>query len=252
MATVDKPFTFRGDLPLTDIMYARAKNVRSIESLSAHMVQRERLLLYSMVFAKAPRRCLEIGVMHGGSSRIIRQALEDLGQGRLISVDPAPQLDFDWSTISDRATLIIDYSPEALKKAMTEAGGRFDFVFVDGDHSYRAIQRDLKGLIDVTEPGAIILMHDAYFATLAAGVDHFVSSCRAYLDMGIVCTTANPGVDGDGTRCTFGGLRLLMRTRWGIGLVGRVRMAASDLSFRGRRFLGRAARRLFGSGSPKP
>lgn len=215
MAMRERTFDFQSYLPFSDRMFARASGLKTIEHVHAHMVYRERLFLYSLVFAFAPRRCLEIGVAQGGSARIIHQALADLGQGTLVAVDPHPRLDFDWATISERATLLVGASPEVLPRAMAEAGGPFDFVFVDGDHSTAGVRADLVGLVDVTAPGAKILLHDAYYPPTAAGIHSVVRTHAAFADVGLVATTRNPGIELGTRETTYGGLRLLARRERG-------------------------------------
>lgn len=37
----------------------------------------------------------------------------------------------------------------------------FDFVFVDGNHSYEAVKRDFSHAVDLLKPGGVIVFHDA-------------------------------------------------------------------------------------------
>ena len=74
--------------PRSDVLWAYPASVGIVDRTNAQMVHRERLLLYSTVLALVPERCLEVGVCEGGSSRIIHAALNDLGRGLLVSIDP--------------------------------------------------------------------------------------------------------------------------------------------------------------------
>ncbi|CAG1009224.1 hypothetical protein PHYC_03673 [Phycisphaerales bacterium] len=204
-------FTFRS----SDDPILRAQPHRLATALTAHADQkpRERVLLYSLVFALAPRRCLEIGVRWGGGSRIIHAALSDLGAGVLVSIDPEPALEFDWGQIADRATLIRGRSPADLPKCRTVADGLFDFVFVDGDHSEPSVREDLEGLVGVTAPGADILLHDAYHQPVARGIDAVLAAGSSFRDLGMAATTRNEGVRVEtGRPLTYGGVRWLRRT----------------------------------------
>lgn len=191
---------------------AKAERLPTAFSVHAEQKPRERLLLYSMVFALAPARCLEIGVRFGGGSRIIHAALSDLDHGRLVSVDPFPEPDFDWETIAGRATLIRGYSPAELPRAMDAAGGLFDFVFVDGDHTEKSCAQDLEGVAQVTAPGAYILCHDAYHEPVERAIDAAVRTL-GYLDCGMACTTLNDGCFVEpNKKVRYGGVRMLRRT----------------------------------------
>lgn len=192
----------------------RSQPLRLTTAIIAHADQkpRERVLLYALVFALAPERCLEIGVRWGGGSRIIHAALSDLGRGVLVCVDPAPELEFNWGQIADRATLIIGRSPDELPDAMARAGGHFDFVFVDGDHSEASCRADLLGALSVTEPGANILLHDAYHPPVARAIDGVIAETRRFADLGMVARTLNDGVHVEtGRRIPYGGVRWLRR-----------------------------------------
>ena len=192
-----------------------AQPTRLATALIAHADQkpRERVLLYSMVFALAPRRCLEIGVRWGGGSRIIHAALSDLGQGVLVGVDPAPAIEFDWSLIADRAHLVTGASPEALPRAADLAGGLFDFVFIDGDHSEHGCKADLEGVIPFTETGATILLHDAYHPPVAKAIQGVLDTGAPLTDCGLLATTLNNGVHVESGRTVpYGGVRMLRRT----------------------------------------
>lgn len=184
----------------------------------AFLAPREQVLLYSLVFAAAPERCLEVGVMYGGGSRIIHAALSDLGRGRLVGLDMAPQLRIDWTTIADRATLLIGKTPGAFAEARRLAGGDFDFVFLDGDHTRAGVRRDLDGLMEVTSPGCTILAHDWYFWEVAQAFEKAVADGLPLRDSGITSTTPNVStkeIEGKDPRTggpiRWGGMRVFQR-----------------------------------------
>lgn len=201
---------FRSRVRADDVLFARPTHLGVVEHSPAQMVPRERLLLYATVFALAPSRCLEIGVAQGGSSRILHAALSDLGQGQLVSIDPSPAADLDWSEMSDRGTLLVGSSPGLLARAREIAGGAFDFAFVDGDHSEEGVFRDLAAIVGVTEPGGHVLLHDAYFPPVAAGIERALREISGFRDAGMVSRTPHDGVEGE-MPMRYGGLRHLVR-----------------------------------------
>ncbi len=210
---------------LIDRMWREGRKM--LEQVPAQLALRERLYLYASVFARAPARVLEIGVSQGFSSMIIAAALRDLATGgersssspgetperaRLVGLDPEPQIPFDWDRVlGDTATLLIGASPADLGAARDSAGGLFDFVFIDGDHEYEGVAADLRGVIEVTHPGAIILCHDAYYAPARQAMDDALASGLPLTDVGMVCTTASPGTE-HGQPVTYCGLRQFVRT----------------------------------------
>ncbi|MEI7657949.1 MAG: class I SAM-dependent methyltransferase [Phycisphaerae bacterium] len=204
-----RSFTFRS----SEDPVLRAQPWRLATALAAHADQkpRERVLLYALVFALAPRHVLEIGVRWGGGTRIIHAALSDLGRGELVSIDPDPALEYDIGELGDRATLIVGASPAELPRARELTGANFDLVFVDGDHSERGVAADLKGLLDVTSPGAVVLLHDAFHAPVARAIEAALIA-GGWIDCGIVADTRNAGVRLEtGQDVVYGGVRMLRR-----------------------------------------
>lgn len=171
----------------------------------------ERVLLYGIVVGLQPRRVLEIGTHKGGSAMVIVAALDDLGAGKLICVDPqdsvAPE---DWKTLAHRATKITGSSPEALSAAAEAAGGLFDFVLIDGDHLAPGVARDIDGTMSVLAPGGYMLFHDAYYTGVAEAIEAGLWRHRNLIDCGMLST--QPTVDNTHTNILWGGLRL-MRSR---------------------------------------
>jgi predicted O-methyltransferase YrrM len=204
-----RSFTFKS----SDDPLLRAQPWRMATALAAHADQkpRERVLLYALVFALAPRRCLEIGVRWGGGTRIIHAALSDLGRGELVSIDPDPALEYDIGELGDRVSLIVGASPAELDRAKQIAGGDFDFVFIDGDHSEAGVAADLKGVLEVTAPGAVILLHDACHAPVHKAIEAAIIA-GGYADAGMLADTKNAGHRVEtGQPVVYGGVRMLRR-----------------------------------------
>jgi predicted O-methyltransferase YrrM len=191
-------------------LWSKPKRLGILDSSHAQMLQRERLYLYATIMALAPERCLEIGVSQGGSTLIIHAALKDLGRGRLISLDPAPRLTYPKELLEDVVTFLTGASPESLEKTSCLAGGLFDFVLVDGDHSVEAVRADLAGVAAIARPGAKVLLHDAYCPSVAAGIDAALAAGLPYADAGIVSSTRHRGLIAN-TEVEFAGFRLLVR-----------------------------------------
>lgn len=184
--------------------------------LIAQLSLSEAQIIFALVCGLAPSRLLEVGRARGGSTFVMASALRTTGVGRLVSVDPnclsehritealktrlAPWVDF-----------VDGYAPYVLPEAETLAGGKFDFVFLDGDHSEAACERDLRGILPHLQPGAFLLLHDAHFG----GIQEAVATCLRDLplaDRGSLvrerCETLShiPYKDGPSY---YGGLRLL-------------------------------------------
>lgn len=180
--------------------------IQSCIDSSAQLAMRERVFLYSLIFSVAPQRVLEIGTAEGGSARIISKALDDLRfDATLVTVDPFPdQLTIDWSEIKHNTSRVNGYFPRDFNASALERP--FDFVFVDGDHSYQGVLDDLRYLPKIIAPETYILLHDAFNAEVARGIQQAVDEV-GYTDCGIVGRVENDSLGSE----HFGGYRLLLR-----------------------------------------
>ena len=166
------------------------------------MTPDERLYLYSWIRAKKPERVLEVGVWKGGSSRVIGLAMTANGCGKLVSVDPKPGTDL---REVPQATLITGYSPECLSVAANAAGGQFNAVLVDGNHGCKAVVADIRGVVPFLADSAEILLHDAFNAEVALGIEIALRDEPGLSDMGMVVAKPNTAHVGE----LWGGFRLL-------------------------------------------
>jgi predicted O-methyltransferase YrrM len=177
----------------------------AIRKLPVLMSDEERILLYALILNLRPKAVLEIGVWQGGSSKIIAMALDAAGGGRLISVDPEPRLEVEWQSIAHCATLLKGPSPQVLPEAMKLAGGRFDFVLIDGGHMLDEVRADIRGVLDVITRGAYLLFHDVYCPPVKQALDEAVASSHMLTDCGYIATH-HEIKEGTGP---WGGFRLL-------------------------------------------
>jgi hypothetical protein len=172
----------------------------------------ERILLYALVRGLRPQRCLEIGTHFGGSTVITAAALDDVGEGKMVCIDPKPQVPEEmWATVAHRATMIRGSSPQSLAEARAAAGGDFDFIFIDGDHKREPVMLDVEGVFDVAAPGAHLLFHDSHFWQVREALDACVAKYpERLLDCGMLSAMGTPNVvTPEGITTRMGGLRML-------------------------------------------
>lgn len=176
------------------------------------MTRAERLLLFTLTFTLRPARYLEIGTLHGGSALIVCAAMDALGSdGKIVCLDPRPQVaPEDWQRLSHRAALITGLSPQALPAARDAAGGSFDLVLIDGDHTRAGVQRDANGVLSVIADGGHILFHDCFNPDVKAGIDAFARGQRSrVIDSGPLTREITADQLPDGSRVPWAGLRLM-------------------------------------------
>lgn len=99
---------------------------------------------------------LEIGVFEGETSVKMIEALPIGGKYTGIDINDYRKLDFNkagkgWNFILGESIKVLANMPE----------NHFDFIFVDGDHSWDNILPEFKEIERVIKPGGVIAYHDS-------------------------------------------------------------------------------------------
>lgn len=137
----------------------------------------EASILYSSAKLFSGRAGLEVGAWRGWSTAHLIAA----GLGSLTVVEPLLE-DPDWRAEfqavvrgagGERTTVLIpEKSPEAVVR-LGEAGARWSFAFIDGDHDGEAPARDARASLPYFEPTAMVLFHDLVSPHVARGLRAF-------------------------------------------------------------------------------
>lgn len=113
------------------------------------------------------RSLIEIGVMHGVTTRLLRGAMAE--DGCLTAIDPHPAGALGMSierliarreigrVRRGRAVLLRAFSRDAAADWTTP----IDFLFIDGDHSWAGIDRDWRDWSRHLVLGGIVALHDS-------------------------------------------------------------------------------------------
>ena len=109
---------------------------------------------------------LEIGRLHGKSTIVLALGVRDAGHGAPItSIDLEPRYEAaarknlrEHGVEDDAVTLLSGDSSEVV----ASLPGLFDIVFVDGDHGYDGVCRDILAVSRVLADGAVVAFHDYY------------------------------------------------------------------------------------------
>jgi predicted O-methyltransferase YrrM len=180
------------------------------------MTRAERLLIFTLTFTLRPTRYLEIGTLHGGSALMVNAAMNSLNSnGKLVCIDPVPQIAPEhWEILKSRTTLITGYSPDALPEAEAKAGGKFDLVLIDGDHTAKGLLRDAEGVLPHVADNAYLLFHDSFFPEIATALDDFAANHSDILiDFGDMTREITTQKNEAGQSTTWGGLRMMQLRR---------------------------------------
>lgn len=109
----------------------------------------------SLIKMNGYKNILEIGVFEGETSVKMIEALPIGGKYTGIDINDYRKLDFNkagkgWNFILGESIKVLANMPEH----------HFDFIFVDGDHSWDNILPEFKEIERVIKPGGVIAYHD--------------------------------------------------------------------------------------------
>lgn len=183
-----------------------------IRTAPVWMTVAERLLLFSLIYGLRPQKYLEIGTFQGGSAILACRAMDMTGsKGSITCIDPEPKISTEnWALISHRANLLEGLSPQILPQAVEAAGGAFDFVLIDGDHSYQGVKRDAEGVLPFVADGAYLLFHDSFFPDIARALDDFRQGhLGQVIDFGTLTREVTLHETPTGDAVQWGGLRMM-------------------------------------------
>ena len=178
----------------------------------AWMSSSERLLLFALVFALRPKRYLEIGTFQGGSALLVAAAMDAANiEGTLLCIDPAPKIsEENWRRLEKRTILLTGSSPQILPEALRQAGGKFDLILIDGDHSYEGAMSDAEGVLPFLAEDGYIFFHDCFFPDVQIAIDDFVKANGGRIvDIGALTRETTSVTSPTGDVSQWGGLRML-------------------------------------------
>jgi predicted O-methyltransferase YrrM len=178
----------------------------------ASLAQRERIMLYSLVYGLAPRYAIELGSYKGGSAYIISGALDDLKlDGRLLCIEPhldqvLPEMR---EATAHNTRFVKGFFPQGVPAELdgNATDNLFEFAFYDADHTEAGIKAHMPHLHRIMAPGAYLLCHDAYNQHQSKGM--FAGAQQAgFIDCGSVTRCANDTADPNEL---YGGLRMFKK-----------------------------------------
>jgi predicted O-methyltransferase YrrM len=117
--------------------------------------------------ASQKMRAVEIGVFEGVTTGTIATALDP--NATLYGIDPfiTGRIGICWGkpiakkeAYRSNPKCKIEFVEEFSNVAAEKTDGTFDFVFIDGDHSWDGIVQDWKDWAPRIDPGGIIALHD--------------------------------------------------------------------------------------------
>ncbi len=190
-----RPITFDGSLdPHCHLL--DGKNIVDLErlaqislSIPGMVTPRSGQILYSLcALQEAAGDVVEIGSWQGRSTSFLARAVSDSRNGRFFAIDhfkgnvgketsyvveKQDLSDLKRNFMSNMKTLNLDSSINLLDMTTMEAAkefrrGQVRFVFIDGDHTYEGVSRDIELFLPLLCPSAIMVFDD--FSTAFPGL----------------------------------------------------------------------------------
>ncbi len=145
-------------------------SITAIQGFGCLQKVREFEALLKMVSDGKPERILEIGAGNGGSSwawskiKSVKQLITvDLPNGPWGGSNIEAMVNF----IKSKSVCPYEYiagnshDEATFQKVKAELGDhKFDFLFIDGDHSYEGVKKDYEMYSELVAPGGLIAFHD--------------------------------------------------------------------------------------------
>lgn len=138
--------------------------------------------LLDLYRSRVPRRVLEIGTYHGGTLfHLLRHALPG---AVVVTVDAYTPDPVSLLPAVDNRHLYVDWVPAGVELVVVEGDSHadetivevaqhrpYDFVFIDGDHSYKGVREDWETYSALCASGALVVFHDIIPGNRAAFPD---------------------------------------------------------------------------------
>jgi predicted O-methyltransferase YrrM len=117
------------------------------------------------------KRLVEIGVWHGVNTRALRKVMAD--DGVLYAVDPflRGRFGIKWEKLiahrevsyesKGRIRWLEDFSENAHKEFLRICPDPVDFLFIDGDHSYKGVSTDWMLWSPLVAENGVVALHDS-------------------------------------------------------------------------------------------
>ena len=117
--------------------------------------------------AAGRRQLVEIGVMHGATTALLRSVMASDGVITGIDRHPPGRLFVSFERLTAKhelarhprghAVLLREWSHEAARDWTTPV----DLLFIDGDHSWTGLERDWRDWTPHLVPGGVVALHDS-------------------------------------------------------------------------------------------
>ena len=139
-------------------------------SLNSEMNNIERRFINGLIRYYRPKNLLEVGVSYGGGTANILNAIKDMPESRLVSIDKMKQWYKDKSVLVGDAVHAANtelpigrwnlYAGADPSEVMDKICSPFDFAVIDTAHVHPIETMNFLCILPCLSDGAIVVMHD--------------------------------------------------------------------------------------------
>ncbi|ARN78515.1 hypothetical protein BST97_11245 [Nonlabens spongiae] len=127
-----------------------------------HMSRNERYAFIKLLEKIKPKTAIEIGCFKGGSLEVLSKYCE-----KVYSFDIMPSVKKNLDAAFPNVEIMIGDSaklvPDVIKKIDQDPEEQLEFVLIDGDHSYKGVQRDIRAVLEHKIKNRVfVVFHDSF------------------------------------------------------------------------------------------
>jgi len=152
-------------------------NQKMIEKSGWLLSPNDAYFINGLIRKLKPKNCLEVGVARGGSAVIILNAIKDIQDSVLVSMDLNDKLFIDKS--KETGYTVKEFFPELTKnwklftgdqphKFLDKLNMKFDFLFLDTAHFTPGEMINIIEVLPFLNEGAVVVLHDIIWHFWAA------------------------------------------------------------------------------------
>ncbi|MCB9982631.1 MAG: class I SAM-dependent methyltransferase [Rhodospirillales bacterium] len=142
----------------------------------------DRRALYHLISALKPQNVLEVGTHIGASSVYIAKAMShyadhsaclttvdilDVNDPKTgawveLGIKRSPRENLEALGCGELCDFVVNSAQGYMADQADNGGRRFDFIFLDGDHTAKGVYHEMALALKILKPGGVILLHDYY------------------------------------------------------------------------------------------
>ncbi|MFC1876748.1 class I SAM-dependent methyltransferase [Thermodesulfobacteriota bacterium] len=119
---------------------------------------------------------------HGATAAIISAALEDVGQGRIVGLDPNPDITYSETLFWGRFKMVKMAFPEGVEKASAITGDLFDMIHLDSINAHDSMQLDIAACLPyLTDPTYLVFQQTTLLIHSRSSTLHLKKKVNPFL-----------------------------------------------------------------------